>query len=60
MNLIFAVLGYHVFTVYPPADGNPLSGKERYALITRCVNLAPGGQLVVYRLSDTVYMEAET
>ncbi len=60
MNLIFAVLDYRIFTVYPPADGNPLSGKERYALITRCANLAPGGQIVVYRLSDTVYMEAET
>ncbi len=59
MNLIFAALGYRVFTVYPLADGNPLSGKVRQVLITRRVNLAPGDQLVAYRLSDTVYLEAE-
>ena len=59
MNLIFAALGYRVFTVYPPADDNPVSGKARYALITRRVSLAPGARLVAYRLSDTVYLEAE-
>jgi len=59
MNLIFAAIGYRVFTVYPPADGNPLSGRARHALITRRVSLAPGDQLVAYRLSDTVYLEAE-
>ncbi len=59
MNLIFAALGYRVFTVYPPADGNPLSGKARQALITRRVSLAAGNRLVAYRLSDTVYLEAE-
>lgn len=60
MNLLFAVLGYRVFTVYPPADGNPLTGKTRHALITRRVNLAPGEKLIAYRLSDTVYLETET
>lgn len=59
MNLIFAALGYRVFTVYPPADDNPLSGKARQALITRRVSLAPGDRLVAFRLSDTVYLEAE-
>ncbi len=58
MNLIFAALGYRVFTVYPPSDGNPLTGKTRQALITRRVSLASGEQLVAYRLSDTVYLEA--
>ncbi len=59
MNLIFAALGFRVFTVYPPADGNQLTGKTRQALITRRVSLAPGDRLNAYRLSDTVYLEAE-
>jgi hypothetical protein len=57
MNLVFAALGYRVFTVSPPADGNPLTGRARYAVITRRVSLAAGDRLVVYRLSDTVYLE---
>lgn len=60
MNLIFAALGYRVFTVYPPADGNPLAGKTRQAVITRRVSLASGDRLVAYRLSDTVYLEVDT
>jgi hypothetical protein len=59
MNLLFAGLGYRVFTVYPPADGNPLTGKTRQAVITRRVSLASGDRLVAYRLSNTVYLEAE-
>lgn len=59
MNLIFAARGFRVFTVYPPTDGNPLTGKTRYAVITRRVSLAPGDRLVAYRLSDTVYLEAD-
>ena len=34
MNLVFAARGYHVFTVYPPDDGNSLTGKISLALIT--------------------------
>ena len=59
MNLIFAALGYRVFTVYPPADGNRLTGKTSQAFITRRVSLASGDRLVAYRLSDTVYLEAD-
>jgi hypothetical protein len=59
MNLIFAVRGLRVFTVYPPADGNPLTGKTRQAVITRRVSLEPGERLVAFRLSDTVYLEAD-
>lgn len=59
MNLLFAALGYRVFTVYPPADGNPLSGKTRQAVVTRRVSLCSGDKIVAYRLSDTVYLEAE-
>ncbi len=57
MNLVFAALGYRVFTVYPPNDGNPLTGKSSLALITQRVSLLGGERLVAYRLSDTVYLE---
>jgi hypothetical protein len=58
MNLIFAARGLRVFTVYPPSDGNPLTGKTPYALITWRVSLKPGERITAYRLSDTVYLEA--
>jgi len=57
MNILFAARGYRVFTVYPMADGNPLSGKTTQVLITRRVTVSPGERLVAYRLSDTVYLE---
>jgi len=59
MNLLFAALGYRVFTVYPPADENPLTGKLSHAVITRRVSLASGERLIAYRLSDTVYLEMD-
>lgn len=59
MNLLFAALGYRVFTVFPPADGNPLTGKASHALITRRVSLSTGEHLIAYRLSDTVYLEMD-
>jgi hypothetical protein len=59
MNLLFASLGYRVFTVNPPADGNPLTGKASHALITRRVSLSSGDRVVAYRLSNTVYLEIE-
>ncbi len=59
MNLLFAILGYRVFTVYPPDNGNPVTGKATLALITRRVRLLPGEPLTAYRLSDTVYLEAD-
>jgi hypothetical protein len=59
MNLVLAALDYRVFTVYSPADGNPLTGKIRYAVITRRISLSPDEKITAYRLSDTVYMEVE-
>ena len=58
MNLFFAVFGYRVYTVWPPDDGNQLSGKSSLILISRRVNLSSGERNIAYRLSDTVYMEA--
>ena len=57
MNLMFAALGYRVFTLSPPNDRNPLSGRMSQVLITRRIAVAPGERLVAYRLSDTVYFE---
>lgn len=59
MNLLFTVFGYRVFTVYPSSDSNPLAGKSSYAVITRRVSLQSGEAITTYRLSDTVYLEAE-
>jgi hypothetical protein len=59
MNLIFAARGMRVFTIYPPADGNALAGKTPYAVITRRVSFAPGDKIITYRLTNTVYLEAE-
>ena len=58
MNVFFAVAGYRVFTVYAPADENPASGRIGQVLITRRIALSPGERLVVYRLSDSVSLEA--
>ena len=57
MNLLFAWFGYRVFTVYPPNDDNPITGKTSLAIITKRACLASGERFVAYRLSDTVYME---
>ena len=57
MNLLFAAMHYRVFTVYPPADSNPLTGASRVALITPRMRLGPGDRVTAYRLSNTVYLE---
>jgi hypothetical protein len=58
MNLMFAVYGYRVFTVFGPEDDNPHSGKTSFALITRRVSIASGTRLTAYRISDNVYLES--
>lgn len=60
MNLLFAARGYRVFTVHPPVDDSPLTGKSAFVMITRRIRLASGERLTAYRLSNTVYLEAET
>jgi hypothetical protein len=57
MNVLFAILGYRVFTLYPVADGNPLSGRVSCVLISRRVSLSAGEHITAYRISDTVYFE---
>ncbi len=59
MNVVFAVRGFRVFTVYSPADGNAFSGRARFALITRRLSIESGDTMIAYRLSDTVYLETD-
>lgn len=59
MNLGFAVLHYRVFTVFPPADNNPITGLAPIVIVSRRIVLTPGERLVAYRLSDSVYLEGE-
>jgi len=59
MNIIFAIRGYRVFTIVPPADKNEISGRTSLVLITPRSVLLPEDRIVAYRLSDTVYLEAK-
>lgn len=58
MNILFAGFGYHVFTIYPKTNDNPLSGKTSMVLITKRVTVPDGEQIEAYRLSNTVYFES--
>ena len=42
MNIIFAAMGYRVFTISPPNEKNPISGKTSVVLISPRVSLHPG------------------
>lgn len=59
MNLLFAIKGYRVFTILPPKDDNPISGRISLVLITPRLSILPGDRLIAYRLSDTVYFEVK-
>lgn len=59
MNLLFAARGYRVFTVYPPANANSLSGRSSIALITRRVAIPSDTRINAYRISNTVYLEPD-
>lgn len=58
-NPVFALRGYNVFTVFAPADENPLTSRTGNVVITRRAALEPGKHISAYRLSNTVYLEAE-
>lgn len=59
MNLLFALMGYRVFTIYPKEDGNPHSGRQTFALITRRVHVSAEDSIIAYRLSDSVFWELD-
>jgi hypothetical protein len=57
MNVLFAMLGYRIFTIYPPQDENPYTGEETLVLITRRTMISKDQKVVPYRLSNSVYWE---
>lgn len=57
MNIIFALFGYHVFTIYPKKNDSPLSGNRQIVLITKRVSIPADESIEAYRLSNTVYFE---
>lgn len=59
MNIVFAIAGYHVFTVHPLQDDNRLSGREDFVLISRRTSVPDGLTVNAYRISDTVYWEGK-
>ena len=59
MNLVFATMGYRVFTIMPPTDKNRFSRRLSQVLITKRAFVPPGEHLIAYRLSDTVYFEVD-
>jgi hypothetical protein len=57
MNILFALGGYRVFTIYPTPDGNPVSGRGSFVVITKRAALPSGEELDLLRLSSTVFFE---
>ena len=57
MNVFFAIAGYQIFTLSPPKDDNPHTGRESYVLITHRRVVFSGDRFYAYRLSNTVYLE---
>ena len=57
MNLFFTILGFQIFSVGPPKDGNRISGKETLMLITKRRHLSSSEEISAYRLSNSVYLE---
>ena len=59
MNIVFALRGYRVLNVLSPDRGSERSSMVNFALITRRSSVQPNERLVVYRLSNTVYLEKD-
>lgn len=59
VNILFAVLGYRVYTIEPADDGNPFSGRQRLILISKRRALRDSSSLEALQLSDTVYLELD-
>ena len=55
MNIVFALKGYRIFTICPPEDNNPLSGKTPQVLITKRSIVLKDDEIMAYRLSNTVF-----
>ena len=57
INLYFLIQGYRVFTVHPVEEAGPHSENVSWTLITRRSSLPIGDTLLVYRITNTMYLE---
>lgn len=57
INIIFIFFNYQVFIVHSPENQNSFSGKEPLIVITPRKSLSPLSKLVVWRISNYVYLE---
>ena len=55
VNIILALLGFHVYTVHPVENTGRYSIRVPIVVITRQKYLTTGDEVSAYRLSDTLY-----
>jgi hypothetical protein len=60
MNLLFAVLGYRVFSVQPRDETGKVSARGTFVFITMKHSLDPARELNAYRISNHVFWEKES
>ena len=59
LNLLFAMLKYRIYSVAGLADGRKRRDGGAWILITHRDVLLPGETVTVWRITNTVYLEAE-
>jgi len=59
MNLVFALFGYRVYTVYPPDAEDGTSGRTPFVILTKRAFLRNGEKLNLIRISNGVFWERE-
>ncbi len=57
LNVGLAFFKYQAFSVAPPSDGNQYTRQDSFILITKRKVLKPGETYMVWRVTDTVYLE---
>jgi hypothetical protein len=57
INIVFAIAGYRVYTIYPPNEDDGITGRIPLVLMTRRRHLTVGQNIDAYRISNTVFLE---
>jgi len=60
MNLLFALLGYRVFTIHPRHAEGGATEHLPFVLLTTRPHLKGGEQIKAFRISNTVFFEPKT
>lgn len=60
LNIVFAIRGYHTFTIYPAEATTKYARREGCVLVTRRSNLAMGESIVALRLAHDLYFEEDS